>query len=83
MRNGAIVIPRDGFSDKLHLTSTTGKIIVPLTADVTTANVQDNKMYVSLTSSSSIFSLSSLRYMMADPGDMMLRYCTSIVKNWE
>ena len=38
------------FGYKLHLTSTTGKIVVPLTADVTTANVPDNKMYVSLTS---------------------------------
>ncbi len=36
------------FGYKLHLTSTTGKIVVPLTADVTTANVQDNQMYVPL-----------------------------------
>ena len=45
--------------------------MVPLTADVTTANVPDNKMYVPLTSSSSsfsVFSLPSLRYMVADPG---------------
>jgi hypothetical protein len=46
--------------------------MVPLTAadDVTTtANVQDNKMYVPLTSSSSsfIFSLPTLSYMMTDP----------------
>ena len=39
-----------------------------MTADVTTANVQDNQMYVPLTSSSSVFSLPSLRYMAADPG---------------
>ena len=56
------------FGYKLHLTSTTGYLIVPLTADVTTANVQDNQMYVSLTSSSPVFSLPSLRYMAADPG---------------
>ncbi len=63
------------FGYKLHLTtstaSTTGKIIVPLTADITTANVPDNKMYIPLTSSSSspsVFSLPSLRYMVADPG---------------
>ena len=56
------------FGYKLHLTSTTGCLIVPLTADVTTANVQDNQMYVPLTSSSSVFSLPSLRYMAADPG---------------
>ena len=49
-------------------TSTTGNLIVPLTADVTTANVQDNQMYVSLTSSSLVFSLPSLRHMAADPG---------------
>ena len=58
------------FGYKLHLTSTTGDLIVPLTADVTTANVQDNQMYVSLTlsSSSSIFSLPLTCYMVADPG---------------
>ncbi len=36
--------------------------------DVTTANVQDNQMYVSLTSSSSVFSLPYVLYMIADPG---------------
>ncbi len=56
------------FGYKLHLTCTTGKIVAPLTADVTTANVPDNRMYIPLTSLSSIFSLSSLRYMVADPG---------------
>ena len=59
------------FGYKLHLTSTTGDLVVPLTADVTTANVSDNKMYVPLTSSSSsfsVFSLPSLRYIVADPG---------------
>jgi len=34
------------FGYKLHLTSTTGDLIVPLTADVTTANVPDNRMYI-------------------------------------
>ncbi len=56
------------FGYKLHLTCTTGKIVVPITADVTTANVQDNQMYVSLTSSSLVFSLSLALYMVADPG---------------
>ena len=52
MQGGDIVIPRGWvFGYKLHLTSTTGEIVVPLTADVTTANVQDNQMYVPLTSS--------------------------------
>ena len=63
---------------KLHLTCTKTttavvsgeeQLVVPLTAaDVTTANVPDNKVYVPLTSSSSlVFSLSSLRYVVADP----------------
>ena len=64
------------FGYKLHITSTTGHLIVPLTADVTTANVQDNQMCVPLTSSSSsssspsssVFSLPSVLYMVADPG---------------
>ena len=62
------------FGYKLHLTSTTtadvGKIVVPLTAaDVTTANIPDNQMYVPLTSSSSssVFYLPSALYMAADP----------------
>jgi hypothetical protein len=55
------------FGYKQRLTSTTGDLIVPLTADVTTANVQDNQMYVSLTSSY-IFSLLLTYYMVADPG---------------
>ncbi len=63
------------FGYKLHLTSTTAttagkEIIVPLTADVTTANVPDNNMYIPLTSSSSssVFSLPLVCYMVADPG---------------
>ncbi|MER5174341.1 MAG: transposase, partial [Candidatus Nitrosocosmicus sp.] len=56
------------FGYKLHLTSTIGELVVPLTADVTTANVPDNKMYVPLTSSSLVFSLPSLCYIIADPG---------------
>jgi hypothetical protein len=62
------------FGYKLHLTCTTGDLIVPLTADVTTANIQDNQMFITLVSSSSssssslVFSLPSLLYMIADPG---------------
>ena len=71
---GDIVIPKEGwiFGYKLHLTCTTaiGDLVVPLTAaDVTTANVPDNKMYVPLTSSSSlVFSLPSVLCTIADPG---------------
>ena len=38
---------KDGqiFGYKLHLISSTGSIIVPLIADLTTANVYDNQMY--------------------------------------
>ena len=32
------------FGYKLHLTCTTGDLIVPLTAHITTANIPDNKM---------------------------------------
>ncbi len=34
------------FGYKLHLTSTTGDLIVPLAADITTANVQDSQCFV-------------------------------------
>ena len=51
----------------MHITSTTGDLVVPLTADVTTANIPDNQMYVTLTSSSSVFYLPSALYMIADP----------------
>ena len=58
MQDGAIVIPKGWiFGYKLHLTCTTGEIVVPLTADVTTANVQDNQMYVPLTSLYLLYSL--------------------------
>ena len=53
------------FRYKLHCTSTTISLMVPLTADITTANVQDNQMYVTLISSSSAFSLSFVLYMAA------------------
>jgi Transposase DDE domain len=54
------------FEYKLHLTCTTGDLILPLTADVTTANIPGNKMYTPLTASS-VFSLPSALYMVADP----------------
>ncbi len=59
------------FGYKLHLTCTTAiyELVVPLTADVTTANVPDNKMYAPLTSSPSlVFSLPSVLHMVSDPG---------------
>jgi hypothetical protein len=58
------------FGYKLHLTCTAAiyEHVVPLTIDVTTANVPDNKMYIPLTSSSSVFSLPCVLYMITDPG---------------
>jgi hypothetical protein len=57
------------FGYKLHLTSTTaGALVVPLTDDVTTTNVQDNHMCITLTSSFLIFVLPCVLYIIADPG---------------
>ncbi len=40
------------FRYKMHLACSTGSLIVPLSADFTTANITDNKMYESITKSS-------------------------------
>ena len=64
------------FGYKLHMVcSTDSSVVVPLTADVTTANIPDNQIYPGLTSSSSSsFTLSSetikkkIHFMVADPG---------------
>ena len=37
------------FGYKIHLSCSTGRIIVPLSADISTANVSDNQMYQDLT----------------------------------
>ena len=42
------------FGYKLHVISSTGSLIIPLSADFTTANVQDNQMYNPMISSSSL-----------------------------
>jgi hypothetical protein len=39
------------FGYKLHMISSTGSTVVPLAADFTTANIQDNQMYNPMTSS--------------------------------
>jgi len=41
------------FGYKLHLVSSTGSLIVPLSADFTQANAYDNQIYPAITSSSS------------------------------
>ena len=38
------------FGYKLHITSSTGSLIVPLSADFTQADVQDNQMYPAIIS---------------------------------
>jgi hypothetical protein len=53
---------------KLHMISSTGSVVVPLSADVTTANVQDNQVYQGLTSSLQSTTLKKIHYMIADPG---------------
>ena len=40
------------FGYKLHMISSIGSLIIPLSADFTTANVQDNQMYNPMISSS-------------------------------
>jgi hypothetical protein len=65
------------FGYKLHMVCSTdpSSIIVPLTADVTTANISDNQVYPELTSSSSSSSIGlsseiikKVHFMVADPG---------------
>ena len=53
------------FGYKLHIVSSTGSLIVPLSADFTQANVHDNQMYPAITSSSLPH---GVRYMTADCG---------------
>jgi len=65
------------FGYKLHLISSTDSLIVPLAADVTTANIPDNQVYPELTSSMTSSSSKSglspeiikkVHFMVADPG---------------
>ena len=57
------------FGYKLNMVSSTGSIIVPLSADdITTANVQDNQVYDALTSSLPSATIKKTHYMIADPG---------------
>ena len=56
------------FGYKLHLISSTGSIVVPLSGDFTTANVYDNQVYPGLTSSLHSTTVRKTHYMTADPG---------------
>ena len=53
------------FGYKMHLACSTGSLIVLLSADFTTANITDNKMYESMTSS---LPTGMVRYVVGDEG---------------
>ena len=52
------------FGYKLHITSSTGSLIVPLSADITRADIQDNQIYPTIISSLP----QGVRYIAADSG---------------
>ena len=52
------------FGYKMHLACSTGSLIIPLSADLTTANISDNNMYESITASLS----EDVRYIVGDEG---------------
>jgi IS5 family transposase len=52
------------FGYKLHMTCSTGKMVVPLSACITTANVYDNQMYANLIESLP----DDIQYVVADAG---------------
>jgi hypothetical protein len=56
------------FGYKLHLISSTGSMSVPLSADVTTANVHDNQAYPAIASRLPSITTNKTHYMTADPG---------------
>lgn len=68
------------FGYKLHITASTGSLIVPLSADFTQADVQDNQIYPTITSSLP----QGVRYMAADSGyDDYKLYNLSITRGFE
>ena len=54
------------FGYKLHMISSTGSTVVPLAADFTTANIQDNQMYNPMTSSTTSTPEEKICYMIGD-----------------
>ena len=56
------------FGYKLHLISNTGSIIIPLSADFTTANIPDNQIYSILAASLPVTIIKRTLFMSADPG---------------
>jgi hypothetical protein len=70
------------FGYKLHMVSSTGSLIIPLSADFTQADIQDNQVYPAITSSSSF--PQGVRYMAADSGyDDHKLYNLSIDRGFE
>ena len=68
------------FGYKLHIVSSTGSLIVPLSADFTQANVYDNQIYPAITSSLP----QGVRYVAADSGyDDYKLYNLSIDRRFE
>ena len=73
------------FGYKLHLISSTGSIIVPLTADFTTANIPDNQMYSILTASLPLAIIRRTLYMSVDLITMIINFMISVAVwdfNW-
>jgi hypothetical protein len=71
------------FGYKLHLISSTGSTTVPLAADFTTANVQDNQLYNPMTASFSLFTEETY-FMIGDSGyDDQKLYDLSINRGFE
>jgi len=56
------------FGYKLHMVSSTDSTIVPLVADVTTANVSDKPVYPDMVSGLYSQTIKKIHYMVADPG---------------
>jgi hypothetical protein len=70
------------FGYKLHITASTGSLIIPLSADFTQADIQDNQIYPTITCSSSL--PQGVRYMAADSGyDDHKLYNLSIDRGFE
>src|SRR6476620_5856621 len=93
-RSGIDIDARWGFSHtkgwifgyKLHVISSTGLTLVPLAADFTTGNIQDNQMYNPMTSSMTTTTIpkEKICYMIGDSGyDDQKLYDISINRGFE
>jgi hypothetical protein len=69
MPSGDTVIQKVGYPDKLHMICSTDlPTVVPLSADVTTANVSDKPIDQDMVSRLSSETLKKIHYVVADPG---------------